>query len=209
MAAVVHHGLSNGVNGHAAQSSAARFSDIPPVIDIPVSEGDADEVVELDLTDLPDDPAELCQVLENENVAKNFWIKIALAYAKQNKVDMAIEIVNQGLAIQDHENRLDLLTTLCWMYLWKCREAPRVKQGGSSRRRLLSKVAKRIQRDSSHQRPGSRTTTSNKPPRRSTMQRASAEPTRRSTWRAECCTSSRRRSNSRRRRRRARPSTLR
>lgn len=127
--AAVQNARLNGINGHGPASRFARFSDIPSNIDIPVSEGDADEVVELDLAELPDDPSELCQLLENESAAKSFWIRLALAYAKQDKMDTAIEIINQGLEVQEHENRLELLTALCWMYLWKCRGAARVRQG--------------------------------------------------------------------------------
>jgi RNA polymerase-associated protein CTR9 len=109
-----------------------RFAEIPPAIDIPVYEGADEEAVEVNLTELLDDPTELCTLLENENVAKNYWMVIALAYAKQNQVDHAIEILNKALSAFSRgraDERLSLLCGLCWMYLWKCREAPRIKPG--------------------------------------------------------------------------------
>lgn len=132
MATSSQKGYANGINGtHAAPYTApARFSDIPAVIDIPVRGEDGDEAVNLDLTELLDETDELCDLLENENAARNYWITIALAYAKQNKVNVAIDILNKGLhalARARPEDRLSILTCLCWLYLWKCRRAPRVK----------------------------------------------------------------------------------
>ena len=74
-----------------------RFSDIPPAIDIPVQGMEADDAqdVSIDLEELLDDPTELCQLLENENVGRTFWMTIGLAYAKQNKVDVAIEMLTK------------------------------------------------------------------------------------------------------------------
>lgn len=128
------NGYTNGVNGHAAdaQPSFARFSDIPPTMDIPVSSGEIDEAVEVDLEELMEDPTELCTLLENENVAKNYWMTIALAYAKQQKLDLAVDIVTRGLGTLSRakpEEKLGLLACLCWLHLWQCREAPRVKPG--------------------------------------------------------------------------------
>ena len=109
--------------------SQKRFSDIPAAIDIPVSENNVDEVVELNLEDLPEDPTELCTVLENENAAKHFWMIISLAYAKRNEIDNAIEIVEKGLASLGRgpmKEKLGLYSCLCWLYLWKSKDAPRV-----------------------------------------------------------------------------------
>lgn len=127
--AAVQNGHTNGVNGHA-EHAYERFSDIPAVIDIPVRGEDGDEAVNLDLTELLDETDELCDLLENENAARNYWITIALAYAKQSKANIAIDILQKGLQAQSRgrsEDRLSLLACLCWLYLWKCRQAPRVK----------------------------------------------------------------------------------
>ena len=130
---------ANGyTNGHAHVPTPntlvanTRFSDIPSAIDIPVSGLDAEEAVEVTLEEL-DDPAELCTLLENEGAARNFWMIIALAYAKQRKVDYAIEILNKGLGSlsrQGPKEKLGLLSCLCWLHLWKSREAPRVVPEG-------------------------------------------------------------------------------
>ena len=134
--AVLQNGVTNGVNGHHASDSLTRprFSDIPPQVDIPIAE--EDEAVEISLVELPDDPTELCTLLDHENVGKQYWMTLALAYAKQRKVDYAIEMVSKGLSsLRERvgaggtEERLSLLGALCWLYLWKCREAPRVKAG--------------------------------------------------------------------------------
>ena len=117
-------------NGNVFHPRSARFSDIPAVIDIPVRGEDGDEAVNLDLTELLDETDELCDLLENENAARNHWITIALAYAKQDKVNIAIDILHKGLKALSRskdEDRLNILSCICWLYLWKCRHAPRVK----------------------------------------------------------------------------------
>ncbi|KAI9805195.1 MAG: hypothetical protein M1825_001031 [Sarcosagium campestre] len=136
--------LRNGhVNGHAptfmneTAMATKRFSDIPSAIDIPVQGIDAEEDLELNLEDALDDPTELCTVLESEGAARGFWMTIALAYAKQRKVDYAIEMLSKGLAAMGNsgrgtpKDRLSMLSCLCWLYLWKSREAPRVIPGGT------------------------------------------------------------------------------
>lgn len=118
--------------GHDNTIPSVRFTHVPRAIDVPVSGGSTEEAVEIDLEDLIEDPTELCTLLENENVAKGYWTTIALAYAKQDKLDLAIEIVNRGLVTQDRggpQEKLHLYNTLCWFYLLKSRQAPRVKQG--------------------------------------------------------------------------------
>jgi RNA polymerase-associated protein CTR9 len=117
----------NGLNGH--HDDGKRFSYIPPAIDIPLGEG---EEVEVNLSELLEDPTELCTLLENEGVAKGYWEITALAYAKENKMDHAIDIIKKGLGAFSSGNpqdRLSLLSALCWMYLFKCRNAPRIPEG--------------------------------------------------------------------------------
>lgn len=130
--AATAHSHTNGVNGHSKVKSFARFSDVPTAIDVPVGAdaGDGDEAVNIDLTEQLDDVNELCDLLQNENAARNYWITIAFSYAKQNNADFAIEILGRGLEAQSQgpaEDRLSILACLCWLYLWKCRRAPRVK----------------------------------------------------------------------------------
>ncbi|KIW20546.1 hypothetical protein PV08_01121 [Exophiala spinifera] len=130
-AAVARNGTTNTSNGMLSGiTPASRFVDIPTAIDIPVSGGlDADEAVEVNLEDHLDDPTELCQLLENEKAAKNLWITIALAYAKQAQIDHAVEILGKGLgslARSGPKDRLSLLACVAWLDLLKSRQAPRV-----------------------------------------------------------------------------------
>ena len=130
MAAATFNGHTNGINGTHADVTPLypRFGDIPAVIDIPVRGEDGDEAVNLDLTELINETDELCDLLENENASRTYWVTIALAYAKQGKVNIAIDILQKALsALRREEDRLGVLTCLCWMFLRKCRKAPRVK----------------------------------------------------------------------------------
>lgn len=131
---------ANGTNGYANGLTSpplpvnVRFSDIPKAIDIPVQGLEDDEqAVEVDLEDLLDDPTELCTLLENEKAARTFWMTVSLAYAKQRKIDHAIEMLVKGLPAVPggQKEKLSMLSCLCWLYLWKSREAPRVAPEGT------------------------------------------------------------------------------
>ncbi|KAA8900881.1 hypothetical protein FN846DRAFT_781426 [Sphaerosporella brunnea] len=130
------------MNGHSSnglsQFRRPRFAEIPPSIDIPVSAGDDDEddetaVVEVDPNALPDDPTELCTLLENENSPRRFWMHIALAYAKHSKIDTAIEIMSKGLqaraSVADRHEKLPMLNCLTWLFLQRSREAGKNASG--------------------------------------------------------------------------------
>lgn len=124
------------VNGESHQpkplQEPLRFSAVPRSIEIPISGGEGEEAVEVDLEELLDDPTELCTLLENENVARNYWITIALAYAKSSKIDLAIDIINRGLTALDREKpneKLYLYNALCWLFFVKSRTAPRLRPG--------------------------------------------------------------------------------
>ncbi|GAB7362133.1 hypothetical protein MBLNU230_g2159t1 [Neophaeotheca triangularis] len=126
--AAARNGQPNGVNGHRESLAPVRFVDIPSVIDIPV--GGEGEFVDVDLTELLDDTDELCGLLENENAARGYWITIALAYVKQKKVHLAIDILKRGVdacKASAADDKLAMLACLCWLYLYKCRQAPRLK----------------------------------------------------------------------------------
>ncbi|RFU32982.1 hypothetical protein B7463_g3317, partial [Scytalidium lignicola] len=125
------NGRTNGADSSHSVGErmvSKRFSDIPSAIDIPVQGEDDDQAVEVDLEDLLDDPTELCTLLENEGAARTYWMTVSLAYAKQKKVDHAIEmLIKGGNALRGgQKERLSMLSCLCWLYLWKSREAPRV-----------------------------------------------------------------------------------
>lgn len=132
--APLQNGFANGTDNHdlpGTSLASVRFSDIPSAIDIPVSTFDSE--VEVSLEELPEDPTELCTLLDNEKAAKNFWVIIALAYAKQKQIDLAIDILNKGLASLAQgstKEKLGLLGWVCWLYLLKSRHAPRVAPEG-------------------------------------------------------------------------------
>lgn len=131
----LENGHANGLNGDTLPPPSSldnmRFSDIPDAIDIPASSFDSE--VEVSLLDLPEDPTELCTLLENERAAKNFWVIIALAYAKRKQIDHAIDILNKGLSSVAHgatKEKLGLLGWVCWLLMLKSRQAPRVAPEG-------------------------------------------------------------------------------
>jgi RNA polymerase-associated protein CTR9 len=127
-----HNGANGALNGFP---KSKRFSDVPPTIDVQMADQD-DEAVELDLLALDDDPTELCAMFEMERVPRTYWMTVALAYAKLHKIDLAIEVLTRGsqsLAqqVSNPREKLSLVTCLCWMYLWKSREAPRTPPEGT------------------------------------------------------------------------------
>ncbi|KAL8869564.1 MAG: hypothetical protein Q9174_004183, partial [Haloplaca sp. 1 TL-2023] len=132
------NGYANGISQHLPEDPSlvqARFSDVPPQLDIPVSGFEIGEAVEVNLEELLDDPTELCTLLEQENAAKFYWMTIALAYAKQGQMDHSIEILNRGLTSLNRGNpkeKLGPLSLMCWLYLWKSRQAPRMVHDGQA-----------------------------------------------------------------------------
>ncbi|KAI9782525.1 MAG: hypothetical protein M1816_001863 [Peltula sp. TS41687] len=125
--------VSRPVSGLVSDSNPfrKRFSDIPSAVDVVL---DDQEAVEIDLDGLPDDPTELCTLLENENVAREYWMIIVLAYAKHHKLDLAIEVLTKAVGANSQsaqKDKLAMLTCLCWLYLWKSREAPRMIPDGT------------------------------------------------------------------------------
>ncbi|KYK57825.1 Tetratricopeptide-like helical [Drechmeria coniospora] len=141
--ATLANAMANGaLNGDmAAVPVTIRFSDIPSAIDIPVQGDQEDEAVEIDLEVLLDDPTELCTLFENEHAAKTYWMTVALAYAKQKKIDHAIEMLLRGSSSISHgsnpRDKVSIICCLCWMYLWKSREAPRVSPDGVTKEHYL------------------------------------------------------------------------
>jgi RNA polymerase-associated protein CTR9 len=131
MAAVYANG-ANGVNGAGNMFPPPRFSDVPNAITISVADEEGGPLdVEINLDDeIQDDPTELCGILEQEHLSTSTWIQVAVAYSKRKKVDTGIDVLRQAKnAFEEQADKLSILTGLCWLYLLKCREAPRVKQG--------------------------------------------------------------------------------
>ncbi|KAK9479314.1 hypothetical protein V1514DRAFT_291716 [Lipomyces japonicus] len=103
------------------------------VIDIPLR--DDQEVVTLNLdTDLPDDPTELCDLLDNEEAGRQFWLAIGTAYSRLGKIDEAIEVVNRALEAPalsklSEQDRAPLHGCLAWLFLKQSRYAPKKAPG--------------------------------------------------------------------------------
>ncbi|PVH75593.1 tetratricopeptide [Cadophora sp. DSE1049] len=138
MSANQPHGQIDGATMGSANDAvlSQRFSDVPSILDIPVhlEQKDEDEAdaVEIYLENLSD-PNELCSLLEIEYAAARYWMTVALAYAKQSKMDYAIEtLIRGGSALQENNSvgALSVVSCLCWMYLWKSRNAPRLAPAG-------------------------------------------------------------------------------
>jgi RNA polymerase-associated protein CTR9 len=124
---------ANGVNGHGSSFPPARFSKVPPTILVAVAEAEGPYDIEISLDeDIQEDPTELCTLLENEHSVKNTWMTVAIAYAKHKRVDVAIEVLSKTISVFSRgkpDEKLSILNGLCWLYLLKCRGAPRVKSG--------------------------------------------------------------------------------
>lgn len=123
----------NGANGVAPSFPPARFSKVPESISVPVAEEGGDVLdIEIGLDEeIQDDPTELCTLLESEHSAKITWVTVAIAYAKHKKLDVAIEVLGKAITVfasARADDRLSILNAMCWLYLLKCREAPRVKK---------------------------------------------------------------------------------
>ncbi|KAB5570679.1 hypothetical protein GE09DRAFT_1283735 [Coniochaeta sp. 2T2.1] len=138
MASAVQSSQVNGGGDHGANGApngmpkSKRFAHLPEIMEIPLND-DEDGVVEMDLRELNDDPTELCTLFEMENAPRHIWMNVALAYAKVHKPDVAIEMLMRASQIMQGGNardKLSIVTALCWMYLLKCREAPRVAPDG-------------------------------------------------------------------------------
>ncbi|KAI9884622.1 MAG: hypothetical protein M1823_003578 [Watsoniomyces obsoletus] len=123
------NGLTNGTANHSA-AARVRFSDIPSAVDIVVQGAETEEAVEIGLENLPSDSAvELCTLLENEGAGPNLWVTIALAYAKNGMVDLALDVLHRALAVHAREppkEKVPILTCMCWFNLGKTRGAPRI-----------------------------------------------------------------------------------
>jgi RNA polymerase-associated protein CTR9 len=135
MSAVYTNG-ANGVNGADKMFPPPRYSDVPSAITVSVAEAGDTIDVEIALDeDIQDDPTELCTLLETEKSLKSTWVQVAVAYAKHKKLHVAIDVLSQAVNAFSRarpDERLSILNGLCWLYLLKCREAPRLKQDSAS-----------------------------------------------------------------------------
>jgi len=127
--ATLQNGTANG--GFTDHAAKVRFSDIPDTIDIPFRDQPT-EFVEIVLQDT--EAEELGSVLETELAERKLWMVVAMYYAKRNEVDSAIDILTKAsdvLQRSDARSRVSLACALCWLYLQKSRQAPRVAPEGA------------------------------------------------------------------------------
>ncbi|CAK7271355.1 protein required for normal CLN1 and CLN2 G1 cyclin expression [Sporothrix epigloea] len=133
MSSSQRNGHYDGAGGQRfAHPVTKRFTNVPIAIDVPTQ--DEEEAVEIGLENLVDDPTDLCDLFENENAARTYWMTVSLAYAKQGKIENAIEILIRGGNTMQNNNpkeKLSIVACLCWMYLWKSRLAQRVGAEGT------------------------------------------------------------------------------
>ncbi|KAF2750445.1 TPR-like protein [Sporormia fimetaria CBS 119925] len=127
----------NGVHGVSKDFPPPRFSGVPQNLSVTLNEpGEEAYDIEIPLDmEIPDDPTEICTLLDKERSSKSEWMTVAIAYAKYNKVEVAIEVMAKAMAnfaSSRSEDRLSILNAQCWLYLLKCREAPRIRPDGSS-----------------------------------------------------------------------------
>ncbi|KAF2012715.1 TPR-like protein [Aaosphaeria arxii CBS 175.79] len=134
-AAYDHANGTNGVNG-TESFPPGRYSKVPPTIVVTVTDAEGPVDIEISLDeDIQEDPTELCTLLENEHSTKDTWLTVAIAYAKHKKADVAIEVLSSGINVfarGSPQERLSILNCLCWLYLLKCRQAPRVLPDGKT-----------------------------------------------------------------------------
>ena len=158
--------LTNGFVDGEDESDAytpMRFSDIPRQLELPVGGEGSEETVEIDLTQLMDDPTELCTVLEGESLPKLYWVTCAMAYARLHKLDLAVDVISRSLQKfrqGSPVDRLQLVSCLCWLHLMRSREAHRLTIGKSyckeMKRISCSRDIHRFYGQFSHQRADSR-----------------------------------------------------
>lgn len=133
-------------NGHTSSlglvPAMERFTHVKPSIEVPIISRGTDEVVELDLEDLSEtDPGPLCILLDDEHAPGSQWMTVAMAYAKCENSDAAIEVINKGIASLRKDSsteQLHLYNCLCWLYMLKSRQVPRVNIGKRSIRRAIT-----------------------------------------------------------------------
>lgn len=88
------------------------------VVEIPLEQ--EGEAVTIDLDhDLPENPAEICALLENENCAPEYWLAIGTGYARNSQVENAVEVICRGLKWHDADEskKGPLYSCLSWLYL--------------------------------------------------------------------------------------------
>lgn len=126
MATVESRPPADPVNGTADEDVEMQDQQPQSILEIPIEDGGQMVSIDLD-NDLPEDPSEICTLLENEHSAPEYWLAIATAYARNGSVENAIEVVKTGLAAAAGGSEADSLpfySCLAWLYLKQLRRAP-------------------------------------------------------------------------------------
>ncbi|CCH43266.1 RNA polymerase-associated protein CTR9 [Wickerhamomyces ciferrii] len=85
-------------------------------VEVPMN--DSNEVVTIDLEEeLPEDPTDLCTLLENEHAAPHYWLLIAAVYANKSLVNEAMEVITTGLNLYQNSESAPFHTFLSWLNL--------------------------------------------------------------------------------------------
>ncbi|CAN6626443.1 RNA polymerase-associated protein Ctr9p [Trichomonascus vanleenenianus] len=92
-------------------------------VDIPLHDGA--DVVTIRMTDMPDDPDELCTFLENEQSGDEYWLTVAILYARKGMIQAAMRVINAALEREnkDERSKLPFVACLAWLYLREYRTA--------------------------------------------------------------------------------------
>ncbi|ODV97302.1 hypothetical protein PACTADRAFT_49035 [Pachysolen tannophilus NRRL Y-2460] len=118
-------------------------------VDISIKDSEG-EIVTIDLTDELPDPSEISTLLTNENCGIEIWLSIAKSYAVNNKIDEALEVIDNALKapyIVDvpNFNKVGFNNLLIWIYLKKndlasaIQESNNVNQIGISTVNLIAR----------------------------------------------------------------------
>lgn len=95
------------------------------ILEVPLEADGEVLTVNLD-ADLPDDPSEICTLLENENCAAEYWLAFAAAYARTNQGASAAEIATKGIEApicKTMEDRQPFYSFLGWLSVRDMRDA--------------------------------------------------------------------------------------
>lgn len=91
-------------------------------IDVPIY--GSNEVVTIDLeSELPEDPTDLCTLLENEQAKSIYWISIAAVYANKGLINEAFEVMTTGLSLHRDAAAAPLHTFLAWLHITQSKKA--------------------------------------------------------------------------------------
>ncbi|PIA12746.1 TPR-like protein, partial [Coemansia reversa NRRL 1564] len=107
-------------------------------IEVPID--NSNDVLEIDCSQLPENSAEICDILENEGCALRFYQLFALEYYKQGGMEEAVATLKRGIAsakANDQTAKVPLLNLLANIYVQKAKGTPASAANSSARDMLL------------------------------------------------------------------------